>query len=406
MFDLKNWPNARTSKKSLEWTQLAQQLGLAAYRTLEPFGEDDSFQQNEARLGDMEPGPLDSRHALRGTRHGSSFLLWQYTTADLALADSRKYENNHEVQWWTTVAVPLDPPLGFGLHLAKTRFLDSFREADQQLGFALADKALRIRSLDQRKLQSLLSPRNAADVEFLTALSKGAADNLIVTDSMVRFRLPGRVAHAERLDRFIAAAAWFRMQIEARIPNMVVVPSEQMLRHQWHELATVHRLTFDPARMRLHGTLEGIPVQLALVSGPMRLQASVSVSWPKPLPVPLEVSKAILPPDAHRDIVLGRALHRVMMEIVNADLKIGDPVFDDTFFIQGESEAARTLLGPPLLRKNLVAIAGRSESVYFTRHGLSWFMNAPLANHELAEHLRLAVQTAHVYFPPAGGGYR
>ena len=368
-----------------------------------------SFRQNLARIGASEHGNLDSRHVLRGVRNGHAFMLWQYSTeAKLSEVFEADAEGDENVVWWTAVVMPLEPPLGFGLHLAKARGGSSFLAGeDQRVGYSPADDKLWIQSLDLMKLRSLLEPRSEEDFVFLNALSKGAADNLIVSDSMLQFKLVGRVAHAARLVRFLDAASWFRTQIEARTPRMIVQPHEAALRQEWQRAASSLGLAFEPAAMRTHGTVEGIPLEIAVDASPMRLQTAVTVTWPKPLADVVELSKLPPAPDGHQEIALGRALHRLTHGMLNEDVRIGDSTFDDVFVIRGSVEAARALLAPPLFRQNLVAIAARSEAVYLTPYGLSWFVKAPLANaNDIAGHVQMAVQTAQVRFPTRNPGYR
>jgi hypothetical protein len=121
----------------------------------------------------------------------------------------------------------------------------------------------------------------------------------------------------------------------------------------------------------------------------------------------IELSKLPPAPGGHQDSALGRALHRWTYGLVNEDVVVGDRVFDELFVIRGRREVAQALLAPPLLRQNLVAMATRSEAVYLTPYALSWFVKAPLPQaSELAEHVRVTVQTAHVLFPPRPASYR
>jgi hypothetical protein len=398
-----------SAKKAAEWTGLARTTGLTASRTLEGFGEDDSFRQNQARIGGVEHGALDSTHVLRGMRNGHAFMLWQYSTEPkLSEIFEGDPEGSETVVWWTAVVMPLEPPLAFGLHVARARAGSNFLHGDdQRIGHGPTDDALRIQSLDSAKLRSLLSPRSDDDAQFLAALCRGAADQLVVTDSMLRFRLVGRVSHAARLMRFVDAASWFRAQLEARIPRVVVQPYEVALRQEWQRAATTVGLTFEPGPMRLRGIVEGIPLEIAVDSAPMRLRTAITVTWPQPLAAAVEVSKLPPAPGGHQDSAMGRALHRWTYGLVHEDVVVGDRVFDDVFVIRGAREAARALLAPPLLRQNLVAIATRSEAVYLTPYGLSWFVKAPLAQaSDLAGHVKMAVQTAHTLFPPRNASYR
>ena len=403
--------------KSAEWALLANTLGLQAYRTFEPFNERASFRRLEAQLGGVVHSDIESAHVLRGVRNGRTFALTQYRThGDLSLILEGNSDQDKSGSWWTAVVVPIDPPLNLGLHIAKSRPLQSvFQGEDQRLGHEVADKALRVESLDASKLRSLFAPRSAEDEIFLTALTKGGADNLIVTDSKVHFRLPGRVSHPGRLLRFLEAAFWFRDQIEARWPRMIVQPHERATQQGWHQVAAAAGLEFDPARMKIHGVLQGIPLEIVGDYSVATVHTMVSLRWPRPLKHEVELSKFA---SDRNDLPLGstartltRALDHLGTTVMVGQQQvatIGDRMFDDTFVTRGTCEAAQELFSPPQLRQNLVAIAASSEAIFLTQHGLSWFVKAPIAGAtQLASHLQMAVQTAQVLFPPeAKAGYR
>ncbi len=406
----------RNKQRSAEWAQLGSTLGLQAYRALETFNERASFRRSEARLGAQVHSNIKSAHVLRGTRNGRTFALTQFLTmANLAHIFEGDSDGDESGSWWTAVVVPLDPPLNLGLHISKSRPLQSvFQGEDQRLGHEVADKALRVESLDAGKLRSLFAPRTAEDELFLTALAKGGADNLVVTDSKVHFKLPGRVSHAGRLLRFLEAAFWFRDQIEARFPRMIVQPHERANQQVWHQVAASAGLDFDPARMKIHGVLQGIPLEIVGDYSAATVHTAISLRWPRPLNYEVELTKFA---SDRTDLPLGstartltRALDHLGTTVMVGQQQvatIGDRMFDDTFVIRGTCEAAQALFNPPQLRQNLVAIAASSEAVFLTQHGLSWFVKAPIAGaNQLNSHLQMAGQTAQILFPEAKAGYR
>jgi hypothetical protein len=159
--------------------------------------------------------------------------------------------------------------------------------------------------------------------------------------------------------------------------------------------------------MKLHGSLQGIPLEIVADYSVATVHTVVSVQWPRALNHPVELSKFGSDRD---DLPLGstaRTLTRALDHLGTTVMlgqqiaTIGDRMFDDTFITRGTCEAAQALFNPPLLRQNLVAIAASSEAVFFTQHGLSWFVKAPIAGAtQLASHLQMAVQTAQILFPP------
>lgn len=401
----------RDKERSSEWAQLAQTLGLQANRALETFDGRASLRRCEARLGGVVRSDIGTAHVLRGMRNGRTFTLTQYiTSTKLSEVIEANSDGDESGSWWTSVIVPIDPPLNMGLHIAKSRPLQTFFQGDdQRVGHEVADKALRIESLDAGKLRSLFAPRTDEDAAFLTALAKAAADHLIVTDSKVHFKLPGRVSHVPRVLRFLDVACWFRDQIEARFPRMIVQPHERATQQVWQQVATSAGLAFDPTRMKIHGALQGIPLEIVADYSAATVHTAVSIQWPRALNLEVELYK-----NADRNDLAERGFIRAVEVMYTANISrlpvvtIGDKTFDATFVTTGTVEAGRTLLQPPLLRQNLVAIAASSEAVFLTQHGLSWFVKAPIAGAtQLASHLQMAVQTAQVLFPPeAKAGYR
>jgi hypothetical protein len=368
-----------------QWGALAVGLGFTPHEPVASFGDTASFRQLKRSLGAPAGPPPHFRHWLRGNYFGHRALVTSYVVSSGSSSET-----------WTSVAVEIDPPLFLGLSIAADSGIQRFFGGqDMQLGVPHLDEALRLRALEPGRLRGLLLAQ-AGDASFPDRLVAAVKSRFSVTDSTVVVSMSGRVTDVQTIQNALGGAAWIADQLRIRAATLPPLPAEEQVRSRWRAFADDKRLTFDAARMHMHGTVEDAEVEMALETNGGLIKTAIGVRFPQQLAVALHAERAGVLPFLRR--------------LFTSCITTGDERFDDTFIIRGTPPAhVEYIFANPAVRGALMGIATVTHEFTMTESQVFWLYPAvTLDTATLERHLGAALGATQALFGVARstGPYR
>lgn len=345
--------------KPVEWQALAHALRLTPYLRTEAYAQGASFRKLQRSLRAPAQGSPSFEHWLAGSRDGVDVLVLQYEIGSGSSSTT-----------CTGAVARIDPPLFLGLRISESGFFDRlFGGADVDVGAPVQDKQLRIEAFEPSSAVALLTASDPACQQVLSYMADVASsEQLYVGDSLALVGSTGiHTDPAEvgaMLDGALYLARWFR----ARRAVVPPVPSTLAVQREWQRFANEHAFRFDPARLKLSSTRDGMSLDIALETDGGEARTCLSARFARPLRVELQVLRTQAP---------GWIQAHFM-----GDITVGDAEFDKGYLVTGGSAAAvRAALAKPRLLAVLKEWGKRSLSVQMSQHGiyLRWLgaVNAP-----------------------------
>lgn len=276
------------------WAATARELGLRLYSPVAPFSLEKSF----ARLLRARGRPLVGVASPKDWMHGifQPAAPGRRSFEVLVVADATH----------TRAVVRIDPPLHVGLHWES----------------------------GTRPWNALVTPRAQAILadEGLAPLLASCREDVAVVDTMVVVFAPGTSESTPAVRGMLLTASDLARAIGSARASTAPDVEHARRAAEWQAAAREAHLSFDEARMGIHGFCNGLEMAITVEGALVRLETTVAVGLPRLAGIDLR-----LYPHAMR-----AAIETALLG--SSDIRIGRTAFDESFVVRGFPEDRVTVL--------------------------------------------------------------
>jgi hypothetical protein len=249
-----------------------------------------------------------------------------------------------------------DPPLLLGLRVeSETRtgavVHSLLKKPGVTLGSPAFDKAFRVQAIDPSQARNVLTSRleGGYSIADLLGAARRARSKPSITDTFVNIELDGIVVDANRLEQALSMTVALAEALGSARLGAPRAAWERALADGWGRFAEAHGMAFSLERAEMSGHYAGqaVRVSLSIKDGVWHTRFTVPLGA-------LPVSGLRVSPKGSFDNIA---------KLFGAKGVMGDPVFDQRFWVKGEPVGMVRQVLAPEVRQQLLVILSKTASL-------------------------------------------